>query len=103
MRNPALTFGAIVVILSGIFIFFSLALLFVKLPSHWQLRLLGHPLLLDLAVAMFTLAVHWGTFTGIMAATVAGLLTSAATGLARRACGFTRGTRYVPGWFHLKR
>jgi hypothetical protein len=90
-------------ILSGIFIFFSLALLFVKLPSRWQLRLLGHPLLLDLAVAMFTLVVHWGTFTGIMSATIAGLLTSAATGLARRACGFTQGSRYIPGWLHLKR
>lgn len=65
--------------------------------------MLGHHFLLDLAVASLTLVVHWGTFTGVMAATIAGLLTSAATSLARRVFGFMRGKQYTPGMLHMKR
>jgi hypothetical protein len=39
-------------------------------------------------VSVFTLIVHWGTFSGVMAAAVAGLMCS----------GFTAVGRYVFGW-----
>lgn len=89
-------------ILSGIFIFFALVLLYLKLSTSLRLRLLGHPLMLDIGVSTFTLLVHWGSFTGIMAATIAGLLTSAATTLARRVFGYTLGKDYHPGMLRAK-
>lgn len=89
-------------IASGIFIFVSVLLIFFKLSRRWQLRLLGRPLLLDLSVATATLLIHQGTFTGVMSATIAGLLTSFATTLARRVFGYIRGSKYYPGLLRLK-
>jgi hypothetical protein len=61
---------------SGVIVFVGLLLIFVKLPRRMALRLLGRPLALDLVVSGLTLLIHWGTFSGVMAATVAGLMTS---------------------------
>ena len=90
------------VIASGIFVFLSVLRIFFKLSRHWQLRLLGRPLLLDLSVASATLLLHWGTFTGVMAATIAGLLASLSTSLARRVFGYARGGTYYPGLLHIR-
>lgn len=89
-------------IASGVFVFLSVLLIFLKLSRRWQLRLLGKPLLLDLSVASATLLLHWGTFTGVMAATIAGLLTSVATSLARRVFGYALGGAYHPGLLHVR-
>ncbi len=87
---------------SGIFVFLSVLLIFFKLSRLWQLRLLGRPLLLDLFVASATLLLHWGTFTGVMAATIAGLLTSLSTSLARRVFGYVRSGTYYPGLLPIR-
>lgn len=87
---------------SGLFVFLSVLLIFFKLSRHTQLRLLGRPLLLDLTVASLTLLVHWGTFTGIMAATIAGLLVSLSTSLARRVFGYVKGGKYYPGRLQIR-
>jgi len=44
-------------------------------------------------------ALHWGTFTGVMAAAVAGLMCSGFTIVARVLIGYSRGTTLVPGMF----
>jgi len=72
-----------------------------KLPRRSALKLLNHDLAIDVTVTAVTLIVHWGTFSGVMAATVAGLLTSLATSAAKRLFGHIRGTRYFPGVFHV--
>ena len=61
------------IIESGIIIFLGLVLLFVKLPRRLALRLLGYPLALDVTASVLAYLLHWGTFTGVMAAAVAGL------------------------------
>jgi hypothetical protein len=71
------------IIESGIIIFIGLLLLFVKLPRRTALKLLAYPLTLDLIVSAFAYAMHWGTFTGVMAAAVAGLMCSGLTSTAR--------------------
>ena len=73
---------------SGVIIFLGLLFIFVKLPRRTALRLLGCPLALDIVVSIFTLLVHWGTFSGVMAAAVAGLMTS----------GFSSAGRFLFGW-----
>ena len=55
-----------------------------------------------LAVSILVLVIHWGTFSGVMAATVAGLMTSLMTSGAKRLFGYIDGNRYVPGFLNLK-
>ncbi len=87
---------------TGFVVFAGIALIAVKLKRSILLRLLGHSLAIDLTVSVVTLAVHWGTFSGVMAATVAGLMTSVATSAAKRLFGYIRGGQYVPGLIHLE-
>ena len=87
---------------TGIAIFLSLVFLFIKLPRRWLLRMLRYDLTIDIAVTLLVLLVHWGTFSGLMAATFAGLLTSLATSAARRLVGYIHGTKYYPGIFNVK-
>ena len=76
------------IIESGIIVFAGMLLLFLKLPRRTALKLLGYPLALDLSVSIFVLIVHWGTFSGVMAAAFAGLLTS----------GFSAAGRWLVGY-----
>lgn len=86
---------------TGIVVFLGMAFLLAKLPRRLMLTALGHPLLIDLSVSILVLVIHWGTFSGVMAATVAGLLTSLATSAARRLIGYCAGGRYFPGVINL--
>ncbi len=65
-------------LMTGITVFLGVALIFAKLPRRTMLRALKHDLSIDLMVTLIVLLIHWGTFSGVMAATVAGLLTSLA-------------------------
>jgi nucleoside permease NupC len=82
-------------------VFLGLALILAKLPRRLLLKALNHTLAIDLLVSSLTLLIHWGTFSGVMAATVAGLLTSLATSGAKRLFGHMQGNRYFPGVFHV--
>lgn len=86
---------------SGLMIFLGAALILAKLPRRTMLRVLKHDLLLDVAVSLITLMIHWGTFSGVMAATVAGLLTSLATSGLKRLVGYIDGDKYWPGRIRL--
>ena len=85
------------IIESGIIIFLGMLLLGVKLPKKVSLKLLGHPLALDLGVSVLAYIMHYGTFSGIMAAAVAGLMCSGFTSCARYAFGYIKDNRYHPG------
>lgn len=87
---------------SGLIVFIGVFLLLAKLPRRTMLRLLHYDVALDIVVSVVTLAIHWGTFSGIMAATVAGLLTSMATTVMKRLFGYIHGDLYRPGYFVLK-
>ncbi len=88
-------------ILTGLTIFLGIALILAKLPRRLMLKALGHPLGLDLTISALTLVVHWGTFSGVMAVTVAGLLTSLATSAARRLFGYIQQGRYHRGLINV--
>ena len=87
---------------TGFLVFLGVALILWKLPRRLMLRLLAHDVALDLTVSVLVLMIHWGTFSGVMAATVAGLTMSLATSGAKRLFGFIDGKNYVPGIVHLK-
>ena len=86
---------------TGFMIFLGVMLLLIKLPRRLMLRLLKYDLMIDIVVSMLTLAIHWGTFSGVMAATVAGLLMSMATTGAKRLIGYVDGNVYFPGRIRL--
>lgn len=88
-------------IATGIVIFSGVALLLAKLRRQWLLRALNHDLALDVAVTAVTLVLHWGTFSGVMAATVAGLLTSICTTVTKKLIGYIRGGVYYPGLWSM--
>lgn len=82
---------------SGFIVFLGIFLIFLKLPRKTALQWLGKPLALDIAATALTAAMHWGTFSGMMAAAVAGLLCSAFSGMARFAFGWIESGNYHPG------
>ena len=88
-------------LITGLTIFLGVALLLVKLPRRTMLRVLKHDLKLDLAVTTLVLLIHWGTFSGVMAATAAGLLTSITTSGLKRLVGYIDGDNYYPGRIRL--
>ena len=84
-------------ITSGVIIVMGFALLLLKLPLRHSLRLLGWGFSLDLLISIVAYALHWGTFSGVMAAAVAGLLCSVLTSTLRWAIGYTDKAGYHPG------
>ena len=85
------------IIESGVIIFFGMLLLGVKLPRKVSLKLLGRPLALDFGVSALAYTMHYGTFSGIMAAAVAGLMCSGFTSIARYAFGYIKNGTYTKG------
>lgn len=85
----------------GFAVFFAVLLLMIKLPHQTLLRMLHYDLLMDFGVTALVLALHWGSFTGVMAATIAGLLTSLATSGAKRLFGHVQSNKYHPGFIRL--
>jgi nucleoside permease NupC len=89
-------------LMTGLMVFLGVALILAKLPRRLMLKALHHDVALDLGVSAIVLLIHFGTFSGVMAATIAGLLTSLATSGAKRLFGYIHGNRYVPGVLHLR-
>lgn len=85
------------IIESGAIIFLGMLLLGIKLPRKVSLKLLGRPLALDLGVSVLAYVLHYGTFSGIMAAAVAGLMCSGFTSCARYAFGYIKDGQYHKG------
>jgi hypothetical protein len=85
------------IIESGVIIFLGMLLLGLKLKAKTSLTLLGYPLALDFGVSALAFVMHYGTFSGVMAAAVAGLMCSGFTSLARYAFGYIKAGKYFPG------
>ncbi len=86
---------------TGFAIFLGLVFIFIKLPRRTMLRWLRYDVILDVAVTLIVLAIHFGTFSGVMAATFAGLLTSVGTTVAKRLFGYIKGDEYFHGLIRL--
>ena len=89
-------------LLTGLTVFLGVTLLLAKLPRRTMLKALKHEVAVDITVSAITLAIHWGSYEGIMAATIAGLLMSMATSSMKRLVGYIDGDMYYPGVICLK-
>jgi hypothetical protein len=92
------------IIESGLIIFLGFVFLAIKLKVKTQLHLLGYPLALDLIASVLAYILHWGTFSGVMAAATAGMLMSLLTSGARKTIGYInpKTSDYVKGWFDMR-
>lgn len=90
------------IIESGAIIFVGLLLLFIKLPRVTALKLLGHHFALDIFVSALAFMMHYGTFSGVMSAAVAGLMCSAFTSIGRKLFGYIQNKKYHQGIIQIK-
>lgn len=68
----------------------ALGLLFTLFKASWRVKLwmTSHPLGADLIVFVGLTLIHWGTFSGVMVATIGALFCSVVLSLARRVIGY---------------
>ena len=86
---------------TGFMIFLGTFLILIKLPRRLMLRALKYDLVIDITVSVIVLMIHFGTFSGVMAATIAGLLMSIATSSMKRLFGYIDGNNYHVGRIKL--
>lgn len=85
----------------GIVVALGLLVTLAKLPWRSKMWVISHPLSMDVAVFIFLTAIHWGSFSGVMIATVGALFTSITLSLARWLYGHVEGNKYFPGVFNV--
>lgn len=81
----------------GVVVGLGLLVILVKMSWRWKLWVLSHPLLIDMVVLAILLVVHWGTFSGVMVATVGALFCSIVLSIGRWAIGHVEKNQYVRG------
>ncbi len=82
---------------SGFVVCFGLVMWFLRCKWKTRIKLLSYPLVLDIAVFVLLTAIHWGTYTGVMAATIAALMTSLLISIGRKLFGYFANGYYVRG------
>lgn len=88
---------------SGAVICLGLAMWFGK--SSWRTRmfLLSHPLAIDILVFTLLTLIHWGTFSGVMAATIGALMCSILLTTGRSLFGHIENGKYIRGAYDISK
>ncbi len=85
----------------GLLVALGLLVTLAKVPWRWKLWMTGHPLLMDAIVFIFLIAIHWGTFSGVMVATIGALFCSLTLSATKYFVGYIDRNRYYPGKFNM--
>jgi hypothetical protein len=72
-----------------------------KMNWRWKMKLLSNPVAVDLAIFLILTMLHWGTFSGVMAATIGALICSIVLSAGRRLVGYIHNDSYVRGFFDV--
>lgn len=77
----------------------GLGLLVIMFKANWKWRMLmlSNPVKMDIIVFAVLTFLHWGTFSGVMAATIGALMVSLILSVGRKAYGYKVGNTYVRG------
>lgn len=86
---------------TGFVVALGLLVMLAKLSWRNKMLVISHPLAADVIVFVGLTAIHWGTFSGVMAATAGALFCSVVLSIARWAVGHMVGTMYYPGIFNV--
>lgn len=87
------------IIETGTIVFLSLIVLFWRLPKRTRLWLLGHPAWLEVPFGILAYVLHYGTFSGMMAAATAACMVFCFVQIMRKLVGYTRDNQFHPGIF----
>lgn len=82
---------------AGIVVGLALLATLGKMNWPWRLRVLSSPFLMDALIFCGLLAIHWGTYSGVMVATIGAFMCSAVLSAGRWAFGYYDQGVYVPG------
>ena len=85
----------------GIVVGIGLLVTLVKMNWKWRMHLLSNPLFVDVLIFIALLLIHWGTFSGVMVATVGAMTCSLTLSGARALFGHVKAGKYVPGYFNV--
>lgn len=85
----------------GIIVGIGLLVTLVKMSWKWKMRTLSAPLIVDVIVFILLITIHWGTFSGVMVATIGALTCSLVLSGARKLYGFVESGEYKPGYFDV--
>lgn len=83
---------------AGILVALGLLFMLARLPWRHKLWIVSHPIVIDSIVFVGLTALHWGTYSGVMAATVGALFCSVTLSIARRVIGYVHLGKYKAGW-----
>jgi len=86
---------------TGTIVFLSLAVLVWRLPRRALLWFFGHPAWLEIPFSVAAYVLHWGTFSGMLAAATAGCLCFCFVQSGRWLVGYVRKGHYTPGFLTL--
>ena len=87
---------------SGTVVFLSLIVMCFWMPKRTLLWFFGHPVWLELPFGLMAYALHYGTFSGMMAAATACVFVAAFTKGGRYFVGSIKNGAYEPGKFIMK-
>lgn len=85
----------------GIVVGIALLLSLSKMSWPWKLRVLSSPFLMDAIIFLGLLMLHWGTFSGVMVATIGAMACSLVLSVGRWAVGYMQNGKYVSGHFDM--
>lgn len=86
----------------GIVVGLGLLVTLVKLNWKWRMKMLSNPVAMDLIVFVLLCFLHWGTYSGVMVATVGALFCSIVLSIARKCIGYIGANGYVPGIWNVE-
>ncbi len=85
----------------GVVVGIGLLVTLVKMSWQWRMHMLSSPLFMDALIFIGLLLIHWGTFSGVMVATVGAMTCSLTLSGARYLYGHVEKGVYVPGYFDV--
>jgi hypothetical protein len=85
----------------GLIVALGLIVTFWKMSWRWRLRMLSNPVLVDVLIFGTLTFLHWGTFSGVMVATIGALTCSLILSAGRWAFGYMERGKHVAGRFTI--
>lgn len=85
----------------GFFVALGLLVTLAKVPWRTKLWMTSHVLFMDVLILSLLSILHWGTFSGMMVATIGALVCSLTLSLARRVIGFVSNGTYIRGFMDV--
>lgn len=85
----------------GIVVGIGLLVTLIKMNWKWRMHLLSNPLIVDALIFIALMLIHWGTYSGVMVATIGAMTCSLVLSGARKLYGHVQSGTYVPGYFDI--